>query len=76
VVIVAGSSETAVAVLLARGGLRTTLQARTDEQADALRADRKNRVSLSGVELPRELRIEAAEAGVARAGLGPARGVG
>jgi glycerol-3-phosphate dehydrogenase (NAD(P)+) len=56
-----------VAVLLARGGLRTTLQARTEEQADALRQNHENRVYLSGVELPRELRIEAAEAGLARA---------
>ena len=33
VVIGAGSFGTAVAVLLARGGLRTTLQTRTEEQA-------------------------------------------
>jgi len=35
-VIGAGSFGTAVAVLLARGGFRTTLQARTKEQAETL----------------------------------------
>ena len=44
VVIGAGSFGTAVAVLLARGGLRTTLQARTAEQAERLNADRENQV--------------------------------
>lgn len=67
VVIGAGSFGTAVAVLLARGGLRTTLQTRTAEQAELLVEHRENRVYLSGVELPRELRIESVEAGVARA---------
>lgn len=67
VVIGAGSFGTAVAVLLARGGLRTTLQTRMPEQAARLREDRENRAYLSGVELPRELRIEPAEAGVERA---------
>ena len=67
VVIGAGSFGTAVAVLLARSGLRTTLQTRTEEQAQALQADGENRVYLAGVELPRELRIEPASAGVARA---------
>jgi glycerol-3-phosphate dehydrogenase (NAD(P)+) len=67
VVIGAGSFGTAVAVLLARGGLRTTLQTRTEEQAKRLREDRENTVYLENVELPRELRIEHAEAGVARA---------
>src|SRR5437588_7809249 len=67
VVIGAGSFGTAVAVLLARGGLRTTLQTRTEEQADRLKEDRENREYLGGVELPRELRIEHADAGVARA---------
>jgi glycerol-3-phosphate dehydrogenase (NAD(P)+) len=37
------------------------------EQAARLREDRENRAYLSGVELPRELRIEPAEAGVERA---------
>jgi glycerol-3-phosphate dehydrogenase (NAD(P)+) len=67
VVIGAGSFGTAVAVLLARGGLRTTLQTRTKEQAERLQADRENRVYLPGVDLPRELRIEHVVAGLARA---------
>lgn len=58
VVIGAGSFGTAVAILLARGGLRTTLQTRTEDQARRLREDRQNRVYLSEVEFPRELRIE------------------
>ena len=58
VVIGAGSFGTAVAVLLARGGLRTTLQARTERQAQALAEHRENVEYLPGVELPRELRIE------------------
>jgi glycerol-3-phosphate dehydrogenase (NAD(P)+) len=66
-VIGAGSFGTAVAVLLARGGLRTTLQTRTAEQAERLVEDRENRVYLPGVELPRELRIESLEVGLARA---------
>lgn len=66
-VIGAGSFGTAVAVLLARGGLRTTLQTRTESQARQLAADRENRAYLPGVELPRELRIEPVEAGLARA---------
>src|SRR4051795_10031237 len=67
VVIGAGSFGTAVAVLLARGGFRTTLQARTAEQAERLNADRENQVYLPGVELPRELRIESLDAGIDRA---------
>ncbi len=67
VVIGAGSFGTAVAVLLARGGLRTTLQTRTREQAQQLAEDRDNRAYLPGVELPRELRIESVDAGLARA---------
>jgi glycerol-3-phosphate dehydrogenase (NAD(P)+) len=66
-VIGAGSFGTAVAVLLARGGLRTTLQTRTPEQAETLAAERENRVYLPGVELPKELRIEHVDAGLARA---------
>ena len=66
-VIGAGSFGTALAVLLARGGLRTTLQARTAEQAALLEDDRENRAYLPGVELPAHLRIEPASAGVARA---------
>jgi glycerol-3-phosphate dehydrogenase (NAD(P)+) len=67
VVVGAGSFGTAVAVLLARGGLRTTLQTRTTEQAKRLSADRENRIYLAGVELPKELRIESATAGLSRA---------
>lgn len=66
-VIGAGSFGTALAVLLARGGLRTTLQARTTEQAASLEQEHENRVYLPGVELPAQLRIESAAAGVARA---------
>lgn len=58
VVIGAGSFGTAVAALLARGGLRTILQARTEQQAASLAEHRENRTYLPGVELPRELRIE------------------
>jgi glycerol-3-phosphate dehydrogenase (NAD(P)+) len=66
-VIGAGSFGTALAVLLCRSGLRTTLQTRTEEQAQALEAERENRLYLQGVELPGQLRIEPAKAGVARA---------
>ncbi len=68
-VVGAGSFGTAVAVLLARGGLRTTLQTRTREQAELLSQARENAVYLPGVEFPRELRIEPAGAGFARADL-------
>src|SRR3984885_1830743 len=67
VVIGAGSFGTALAVLLARGGLRTTLQARTEERAQQLHDERENRTYLRGVELPRELRIEHVGDGLARA---------
>jgi glycerol-3-phosphate dehydrogenase (NAD(P)+) len=66
-VIGAGSFGTALAVLLARGGLRTTLQTRTPEQAATLDGERQNSVYLPGVELPAQLRIEAASGGVERA---------
>ncbi len=66
IVIGAGSFGTAVAVLLARGGLRTTLQTRTREQAARLSEDRENREYLAGVALPRELRIESIDAGLGR----------
>jgi glycerol-3-phosphate dehydrogenase (NAD(P)+) len=66
-VIGAGSFGTALAVLLARGGLRTTLQARTAEQSALLEQARENVAYLPGVELPAQLRIEPASAGVARA---------
>src|SRR5215218_7140968 len=67
VVVGAGSFGTAVAVLLARGGLRTTLQARTAEQARRLQDDHENVEYLPGVELPRELRIEDVSHGLGRA---------
>lgn len=80
VVIGAGSFGTAVAVLLARGGLRTTLQTRTAGQAERLRADRENTAYLPGVTLPAELRLEPADAGLARFDLVflgvPSRGLG
>jgi len=66
-VIGAGSFGTALAVLLARAGLRTTLQARTAEQAALLEEARENSTYLPGVELPTQLRIEPSSAGVARA---------
>ncbi len=79
-VVGAGSFGTALAVLLARGGLRTTLQARTAEQAGVLESEHENRVYLPGVELPSHLRIEPASAGVARADFVflavPSRGLG
>src|SRR4051794_41650553 len=65
-VVGAGSFGTAVAVLLARAGLRVTLQARTREQADQLAEARENATYLSGVEFPRELRVEEATAGLGR----------
>jgi glycerol-3-phosphate dehydrogenase (NAD(P)+) len=67
IVIGAGSFGTALAVLLARGGLRTTLQARTPDQAEALESERENRRYLPGVELPTQLRVEPTSAGVAKA---------
>jgi glycerol-3-phosphate dehydrogenase (NAD(P)+) len=67
VVIGAGSFGTAIAVLLARGGLRTTLQTRTPEQAEALNEDRENREYLKGVNFPRELRVEPVAQGLTRA---------
>jgi glycerol-3-phosphate dehydrogenase (NAD(P)+) len=66
-VIGAGSFGTALAVLLARGGLRTTLQTRTPEQATTIEEQRENREYLPGVTLPSGLRIEPASAGAARA---------
>jgi glycerol-3-phosphate dehydrogenase (NAD(P)+) len=67
VVVGAGSFGTATAVLLARGGFRTTLQTRTAEQCVRLEADRENRAYLAGVPLPRDLRIESTSAGLSRA---------
>ena len=50
-----------------RGGLRTTLQTRSEDQARRLAADRENQAYLPGVELPAELRVETVEAGLERA---------
>lgn len=69
VVVGAGSFGTAVAVLLTRAGLRTTLQTRTAEQARLLAGDRENKAYLPGVALARELRIEPVAEGLARADL-------
>jgi glycerol-3-phosphate dehydrogenase (NAD(P)+) len=66
-VIGAGSFGTALAVLLCRAGLRTTLQTRSPEQATLLGSERENKVYLPGVELPAQLRVEPVSAGVARA---------
>jgi glycerol-3-phosphate dehydrogenase (NAD(P)+) len=66
-VIGAGSFGTALAVLLARGGLRTTLHTRTAEQTALIDRERENRQYLPGVQLPAHLRVEPASSGVARA---------
>jgi glycerol-3-phosphate dehydrogenase (NAD(P)+) len=66
-VIGAGSFGTAIAVLLARAGLRTTLQTRTSEQAASLNESRENTAYLPGIELPAALRIEPVTSGVGRA---------
>jgi glycerol-3-phosphate dehydrogenase (NAD(P)+) len=58
-VIGAGSFGSAVAVLLVRAGVRTTLLARTREQVTELAGSRSNQRYLPGVELPRELKIRA-----------------
>ena len=65
----AGSFGTALAVLLSRGGVRTTLQTRTDAQAAELAERRVNEEYLPGVELPPPLRIETVSSGVQRADL-------
>lgn len=68
-VVGAGSFGTAVAMLLVRAGVRTTLQARTAAQAAELQRDGENRAYLPGVALPRELRIETAADSLERAEL-------
>jgi glycerol-3-phosphate dehydrogenase (NAD(P)+) len=67
IVIGAGSFGTAVAVLLARAAVRTTLQTRTEAQATTLAQRRVNEEYLPGVELPAQLRIEPVSSGVHRA---------
>jgi glycerol-3-phosphate dehydrogenase (NAD(P)+) len=56
-VVGAGSFGTAVALLLDRAGVRTTLLCRTAEQAEALTAARENARYLSGVPLPPALKV-------------------
>jgi glycerol-3-phosphate dehydrogenase (NAD(P)+) len=58
-VVGAGSFGTAVALLLVRAGVGTTLLCRTEEQAKELERERVNERYLNGVELPRELKIRA-----------------
>jgi glycerol-3-phosphate dehydrogenase (NAD(P)+) len=62
-VIGAGSFGTALAVLLARSGVRTTLQTRTGAQLQRLRDRHENLAYLHGVELPVGLRIQSVGAG-------------
>jgi glycerol-3-phosphate dehydrogenase (NAD(P)+) len=59
-VIGAGSWGTAVAVLLARGGLDVQLGTRTAEQAAELLEARENRRYLEGVELPESIDVRPA----------------
>ncbi len=59
-VIGAGSWGTAVAVLLARGGLDVQLGTRSAEQAAALNSARENERYLPGVSLPGSLRVRQA----------------
>jgi glycerol-3-phosphate dehydrogenase (NAD(P)+) len=61
-VIGAGSWGTAVAVLLARGGLEVQLGARTPERAEELIADGENRRYLAGVPLPESIDVRPASA--------------
>jgi len=55
----AGSFGTAVALLLVRAGVRTTLLCRTGEQAHELAERYENERYLAGVELPQELKVRA-----------------
>ena len=56
-VIGAGSWGTAVAVLLARGGLEVALGTRTADQAQTLARKRENEQYLPGVKLPEEVAV-------------------
>src|ERR671938_2078812 len=58
-VVGAGSFGTAVAIVLERAGLRTTLLCRTAEQAERLAAGRENERYLPGVRLPERLKLRA-----------------
>jgi glycerol-3-phosphate dehydrogenase (NAD(P)+) len=55
----AGSFGTAVALLLERAGVRTTLLCRTPEQAERMNESRENEKYLPGVELPDRLKVRA-----------------
>ena len=55
----AGSFGTAVALLLERAGVRTTLLCRTSEQCEAMNESRVNERYLPGVTLPDRLKIRA-----------------
>jgi 1-acyl-sn-glycerol-3-phosphate acyltransferase len=59
-VIGAGSWGTAVAVLLARGGLEVELGTRTEEKADQINRKRENEEYLPGVKLPEGLVVKRA----------------
>jgi NAD-dependent glycerol-3-phosphate dehydrogenase N-terminus len=56
-VVGAGSFGTAVALLLVRAGVRTTLLCRTEEQARQVAEARQNERYLPGVELPQQLKV-------------------
>lgn len=58
-VVGAGSFGTAVAVLLERAGIRTTLLCRTPEQLEQLQGARENDRYLPAVALPRDLKVRA-----------------
>lgn len=55
----AGSFGTAVALVLERAGVRTTLLCRTAEQAERMAATRENERYLPGVRLPERLKVRA-----------------
>jgi len=61
-VIGAGSWGTAVAVLLARGGLEVQLGTRTAEQAESVAMARENQRYLPGVPLPDSIEVKASAA--------------
>ena len=56
-VVGAGSFGTAVAIVLVRAGMRTTLLCRTEEQAREMDEARENKRYLAGVELPERLKV-------------------
>jgi glycerol-3-phosphate dehydrogenase (NAD(P)+) len=66
VVVGAGSFGTALAVLLARSGMRMTLLSRTPEQAERIAGERENREYLPGVQLPAHVRVAPASGGIER----------